>query len=78
MNMALQNSHNSPADLQLSDCGVSPLAFGIAEACQKSGLGRTSVYAAIKSGDLIARKWKRRTVVLAEDLAAFLRNLPKL
>jgi hypothetical protein len=39
-------------------------------------LGRTSVYEAIKSGALVARKWRRCTVVLAEDLAAFLRNLP--
>jgi hypothetical protein len=54
-----------------------PLALGIHEVCRRSGLGRTSIYAAIKSGDLIARKWKRRTVVLAEDLASFLRRLPE-
>jgi hypothetical protein len=41
-----------------------------------TGLGRTSVYAAIKSGELVARKWNRRTIVLAEDLAAFLAKLP--
>jgi hypothetical protein len=52
-------------------------AFRIPEVCQISGLGRTSVYAAIKSGDLVARKWNRCTIVLAEDLAEFLAKLPR-
>jgi hypothetical protein len=52
-------------------------AFRIPEVCKVTGLGRTSIYAAIKSGALIARRYGRCTVVLAEDLAAFLRNLPK-
>jgi hypothetical protein len=54
----------------------SPRAFRIPEVCQRSGLGRTSVYGAIKSGALIARRYGRCTIVLAEDPAAFLRNLP--
>jgi hypothetical protein len=54
-----------------------PRAFRIPEVCERVGLGRTSVYAAIKSGALVARKWKRRTIVLAEDLRAFLNDLPK-
>jgi Helix-turn-helix domain len=52
-------------------------AFRIPEVCQISGLGRTSVYAAIKSGDLVARKWNRCTIVLGDDLARFLNNLSK-
>jgi hypothetical protein len=51
-------------------------AYRIPHVCELTGLGRTSVYAAIKSGALVARKWNRRTIVLAEDLAAFLANLP--
>jgi hypothetical protein len=40
--------------------------------------GRTSsIYAAIKSGDLVAWKWNRCTIVLGDDLASFLTNLPK-
>ena len=46
-------------------------AFRIPEVCEITGLGRTSIYAAIKSGELVARKWRRCTVVLAEDLDAF-------
>jgi hypothetical protein len=51
-------------------------AYRIPDVCAMTQLGRTSVYAAIKSGELVARKWGRCTVVLAEDLAAFLGNLP--
>jgi Helix-turn-helix domain len=51
-------------------------AYRISDVCAMTQLGRTSVYAAIKSGELVARKWGRCTVVLAEDLDAFLRSLP--
>ena len=53
-----------------------PRAFRICEVCQRTGLGRTSIYAAIKTGALVARKHGRRTVVLGDDLSAFLRGLP--
>jgi hypothetical protein len=65
------------------DSGVSegePLsvrAYRIADVCKLTGLGRTSVYAAIKSGDLVARKCNRCTIVLGDDLARFLNNLSK-
>jgi hypothetical protein len=40
--------------------------------------GRTlSIYAAIKSGEPVARKCNRCTIVLGDDLATFLNNLPK-
>jgi excisionase family DNA binding protein len=53
------------------------LSFRIAEVCKLTGLGRTTIYAAIKSGALVARRCGRCTVVLAEDLTDFLTNLPK-
>jgi excisionase family DNA binding protein len=56
----------------------SPLGLSIAQACELSGIGRTSVYAAIKRGDLVARKCGRRTVIIANDLATWLSSLPKL
>jgi hypothetical protein len=52
-------------------------AYRIAEVCRLTGLGRTSIYAAIQSGDLVARKGGRCTIVLGDDLASFLKNLPK-
>jgi hypothetical protein len=56
---------------------VSPRAYRIAEVCKLTGLGRTSVYAAIKSGELVARKWNRCTIVLQQDLTDFLTKLPR-
>jgi excisionase family DNA binding protein len=51
--------------------------FHIKDVCEATGLGRTTVYAAIKAGHLVARKYGRRTIVLADDLATFLHKLPK-
>jgi hypothetical protein len=52
-------------------------AYRISDVCKATGLGRTSIYAAIKAGDLVARKYKRCTIVLHDDLATFLHTLPK-
>ncbi|UGY28868.1 helix-turn-helix domain-containing protein [Bradyrhizobium septentrionale] len=62
-------------DLSISKL-LNASAFPIAEVCKRTGLGRTTVYAAIKAGDLVARKYGRRTVVLGDDLARFLQSLP--
>jgi excisionase family DNA binding protein len=51
-------------------------AFRISEVCAKTGLGRTTLYAAIKSGALRARKCGRRTLILARDLDEWLGTLP--
>jgi excisionase family DNA binding protein len=53
-------------------------AHSIPEVCAYTGLGRDSVYAAIRTGKLIARKYGRRTVVLDDDLHKFLNALPKM
>jgi hypothetical protein len=52
------------------------VSFRISTVCALTGLGRTTVYSAIKAGDLIARKYGRCTVVLEHDLNDFLGNLP--
>jgi len=51
-------------------------ALRIPEVCRLTGFGRTTIYAAIKAGDLIARRYGRRTIVLEDDLQRFLRGLP--
>jgi excisionase family DNA binding protein len=53
-----------------------PLAYSITEASEVSRIGRTSIYEAISSRELIARKHGRRTVILADDLRRWLQNLP--
>ena len=52
-------------------------AFRIPTVCAITGLGRSTIYAAIKTGDLIARKLGRCTLILEEDLRDFLHALPK-
>ena len=41
-------------------------------------IGRTRTYAAIKNRQLRARKYGKRTIILAEDGRAFLASLPEL
>ena len=51
-------------------------AYSIAEVCELTGVGRTTIYASITSGALPARKIGRRTILLHDDVVAFLQALP--
>ncbi|WP_035571686.1 helix-turn-helix domain-containing protein [Hyphomonas adhaerens] len=53
-----------------------PVAYTIPEACNASGLGKSSIYAAIAKGALRTKKMGSRTLILAADLKAWLENLP--
>jgi excisionase family DNA binding protein len=52
-------------------------ALSLSEVANVSGLGRTLIYKAIANGSLIAHKAGRRTIVLRNDLKAFLAELPQ-
>ena len=52
-------------------------AYGtMPEAVQFSGMSRTSIYEALKRGDLSARKAGRRTLISFSDLQAYVASLP--
>jgi excisionase family DNA binding protein len=53
-----------------------PLAYSIPEACASSRIGRTTLYEAIRTGELRAVKRGRRTLILFEDLRSWITNLP--
>ena len=52
-----------------------PTALSIEEVIMETRLGRTKLYQLINSGDLIARKIGKRTIVLRSDLETFLCGL---
>jgi excisionase family DNA binding protein len=55
-----------------------PLAHTVEDAARESTICRTYVYGAIKSGELKARKAGRRTLILDEDLRAWLASPPSI
>lgn len=52
------------------------LAYDIPAAVAASGIGRTKLFEAMKLGKLKARKLGRKTIILPEDLKAFIQSLP--
>jgi hypothetical protein len=53
-------------------------AYSITSFAQAHSIGRSSAYGEIAAGRLVARKFGSRTIVLAEDAAAWRSRLPKL
>lgn len=52
------------------------LAFHVNDAAKIGGVSRSELYKAMKTGGLRAKKHGRRTIILKDDLAAFLSSLP--
>jgi excisionase family DNA binding protein len=54
------------------------LAFSPREVARQAGVSHDFIYAAIASGQLVARKWGRRTLILATDARRYLDSLPRM
>lgn len=54
-----------------------PITVTIPDAVKATGISRTSIYEALKRGDLSARKAGRRTLISFADLEAYLASLPE-
>ncbi|TIV71440.1 MAG: DNA-binding protein [Mesorhizobium sp.] len=52
------------------------IGLTIDEAVDRSGIGRTKIFEAIKLGKLTARKAGRRTIILSDELSLYLKSLP--
>ena len=52
------------------------VAVSIKDAVRVSGIGRSKLYEVMKSGELPARKLGTRTIILFDDLMAYLDGLP--
>lgn len=55
---------------------IEPEALSIEQTMQFTGLGRTALYAAMARGELRARKFGRKTIIMRTDARAFLDGLP--
>jgi len=53
-----------------------PIAVTIPEAVRFTGISRSSLYEAMKRGDLPARKAGRRTLIRLVDLEHYVESLP--
>jgi hypothetical protein len=67
------DAHNDPFDPRAF--GLVKAAYSVREALDVLSIGRTSLYAAVKRGELKPTKYCRKTLFLAADLAAFLAKL---
>jgi excisionase family DNA binding protein len=55
---------------------MTPIFMTIPDAVKAAGISRTSIYEALKRGDLTARKAGRRTLISRAGLEAYLASLP--
>ena len=67
---AVDESHVDPRAF-----GLVKAAYGVGETLELLSIGRTSLYAAVKRGELTPIKFGKKTLFYAVDLAAFLRRL---
>ena len=55
---------------------IERVAYSPPDAGKAAGVGKDSIYTAIKRRDLVARKHGKRTLILRSDLLVWLASLP--
>lgn len=76
--MPIENIALSPKREAHNSAIASKLAHTIPQAVQYSGLSRSAIYEALKSGKLTARKAGRRTLIEDSELRRFISALPSI
>jgi hypothetical protein len=62
----------------MRDAASTTTAYNIMQVMSRLGICRDAVYRAIRSGELFARTFGKRTSILESDLEAFTESLPRL
>jgi hypothetical protein len=65
----------SPSLIDPRIFGLVKAAYGVGETLELLSIGRTSLYAAVKRGELTPVKFGKKTLFFAIDLATFLTRL---
>lgn len=52
------------------------IAVNVSEAVEITGIGRTNLYHLFKTGALKPRKLGKRTLIIVEELEAYIKTLP--
>lgn len=55
---------------------MNPISLTIDEACKQTGIGRTKLYELLRSGEIKRRKLGQRTLILSDELKAYVTALP--
>jgi len=73
-------SDKDASEKEILIAGAIPIAaaYGVGETLDMLSIGRTSLYAAVKRGDLKRVKFGKKTLFYAADLASFLTKLGRL
>jgi excisionase family DNA binding protein len=78
MNLAKHTKSQDELKIGFADpraFGLVKAAYTVSETLNLLSIGRTSLYAAVKQGQLHPVKFGRKTLLYATDLAAFLKML---
>lgn len=74
--MTLLDSTRLPDPVNLPDPSAGPIVMSIEDWCRETGQCKSTFYNLVAAGDFPARKIGRRTIILREDFAAWLKALP--